>query len=124
MLLPYPLSHLLLRLRGLSLAMLCLLVAACGPEKPAEPPKATLTINDWFDLKYEEELQQSPVSMAFQGRKDRNNEIDAFTHEAFLEQLAWKQQSVTELQGQYDYATLTPSEQVSFDLWVYQANSA
>lgn len=120
MLLRYPLSHLLLRLRGLSLAMLCLLVAACGPEKPAEPAKATLTINDWFDLKYEEELQQSPVSMAFQGRKDRNNEIDAFTYAAFLEQLAWKKQSVTELQGQYDYATLTPSEQVSFDLWVYQ----
>jgi len=113
----------LLTLRSLSLLTLCVLVGACSPEKPLETTESAtenLSINDWFDLKYEQELQQSPTSMAFQGRKDRNDEIEAFTYDVFLEQLALKKQTVADLHKLYDYEALTPSEQVSYDLWTYQ----
>ncbi|MFT6519972.1 MAG: hypothetical protein ACJATP_003655, partial [Candidatus Azotimanducaceae bacterium] len=113
-------SMMLSTLRSLSLLTLCFLVGACSPEKPietAESATENLSINDWFDLKYEQELQQSPTSMAFQGRKDRNDEIEAFTYDVFLEQLALKKQTVADLHKLYDYEALTPSEQVSYDLW-------
>jgi hypothetical protein len=36
----------------------------------------TEKLNAWFEVKYEEELMMSPLSLTFQGRKDRYNEID------------------------------------------------
>ena len=35
-----------------------------------------MTLNDWFDARYEEELQFSPISLTYMGRKDRNDELD------------------------------------------------
>ena len=36
----------------------------------------TERLNQWFEEKYEEQLQQSPIQMTFLGRKDRNGDID------------------------------------------------
>ena len=90
----------------------------------AETPQANLSLNQWFDARYEEELQFSPVQLSFLGRKERNNELGSFSYAAFTEQLAWKRQTVEELRKLYDYASLTPAEQISYDIWVYQYEQA
>ena len=94
-----------------------LLLSSCSPnvtDRPAMP------INDWFDARYEEELQFSPISLSYMGRKDRNDELGDFSYEAFKQRLAWKQQTVEALGSLYDYESLTAEEQTSFDIWTYQ----
>ena len=90
----------------------------------AEAPQASLSLNQWFDARYEEELQFSPVQLSFLGRKERNDELGSFSYAAFTEELAWKKQTVEELRELYDYALLTPAEQISYDIWVYQYEQA
>ena len=36
----------------------------------------TERLNQWFEEKYEQQLQQSPIQMTFLGRKDRYGDID------------------------------------------------
>jgi uncharacterized protein (DUF885 family) len=86
----------------------------------AEAPQANLSLNQWFDARYEEELQFSPVQLSFLGRKERNDELGSFSYDAFAKELAWKKQTVEELKRLYDYQSLSPAEQVSYDIWVYQ----
>ena len=93
-------------------------------QSQAEAPYTNLSLNQWFDARYEEELQFSPVQLSFLGRKERNNELGSFSYAAFTEQLAWKKQTVEELRQLYDYASLTPAEQISYDIWVYQYEQA
>ena len=93
-------------------------------QSQAEAPHTNLSLNQWFDARYEEELQFSPVQLSFLGRKERNNELGSFSYAAFTEQLAWKKQTVEELRQLYDYASLTPAEQISYDIWVYQYEQA
>ena len=93
-------------------------------QSQAEAPHTNLSLNQWFDARYEEELQFSPVQLSFLGRKERNNELGSFSYAAFTEQLAWKKQTVEELRQLYDYASLTPAEQISYDIWVYQYQQA
>ena len=54
------------------------------------------------------------------GRKERNDELGSFSYDAFAKELAWKKQTVEELKRLYDYHSLSPAEQVSYDIWVYQ----
>ena len=77
--------------------VLLLALAACGqPAEQATEPAADVRsgqagdsvaqaaqsesqrLNSWFDAKYEELLQLSPIQMTFLGRKERNNELDDF----------------------------------------------
>ena len=94
-----------------------LLLSSCSP-KVTDQPK--MSINDWFDARYEEELQFSPISLSYMGRKDRNDELGDFSYAAFKQRLAWKQQTVEALGQLYDYESLTAEEQTSFDIWTYQ----
>ena len=79
-----------------------------------------MTLNDWFDARYEEELQFSPISLTYMGRKDRNDELDDRSFEGFKAHLAWKQQTVADLDRLFDYDSLSMEEQTSFDIWIYQ----
>jgi uncharacterized protein (DUF885 family) len=79
-----------------------------------------MTLNDWFDARYEEELQFSPISLTYMGRKDRNDELDDISFEGFKAHLAWKQQTVADLDRLFDYDSLSMEEQTSFDIWIYQ----
>ena len=94
-----------------------LLLSGCGPVAHEQP---TVSINEWFDARYEEEIQFSPISLTYMGRKDRNNELDDNSYEAFKTHLAWKQQTVTDLNRLFDYESLSNEEQTSFDIWTYQ----
>lgn len=81
-------------------------------------------LNQWFDAKYEEQLQQSPLQMTFLGRKDKYDQVDDTSVEAEDKQLAWLEASVDELKSSFDYAKLEPEAKTSYDVWIYQYEQA
>lgn len=115
-----------LRITTLLSFLIAVIISGCSNNPtPANPeadavPEAQLAINEWFDARYEEELQFSPINLTFLGRKERNDELGSFSYDAFAKELAWKKQTVEELKRSYDYPSLSPAEQVSYDIWVYQ----
>ena len=97
-------------------------LVAVEPEVPAL--SETEKLNAWFEEKYEEELQFSPIGMTFLGRKDRYDEIDDLSEAAENEVLAWKAASVEEMKTSFDYEALSNDAKTSFDLWAYQYETA
>ena len=87
-------------------------------------PSETERLIGWFEERYEEELQQSPIQLMFVGRKDRYDEVDDFSEEAEDRQLEWRRRTVEEMEREFDYAKLTPEAQVSYDIWKYQYENA
>lgn len=81
-------------------------------------------LNQWFEEKYEQQLQQSPLQMTFQGRKDKYDQIDDTSIAAEDEQLAWLAASVEELKSSFDYNKLDAEAKTSFDIWIYQYEQA
>lgn len=77
-------------------------------------------LNSWFDAKYEELLQLSPIQLTFLGRKDRNNELDDFSMAGADLQLEWARASVAEMQREFDYEQLDAETKTSWDIWMYQ----
>ncbi len=84
----------------------------------------TEKLNAWFEIKYEEELMMSPLSLTFQGRKDRYNEIDDMSEATQLKRIKWKGQSVEEMVSTFDYSKLSDAAKISYDLWEHQYESA
>jgi hypothetical protein len=82
-------------------------LGACAPnpntaplnkQAAAESQEAiSARLNAWFDTRYEEQLQFSPIQLTFLGRKDKNDQIDCFTHACADEQLAWLKTATDEL---------------------------
>lgn len=101
-------------------------LGACAPaaEAPVELPDQSAELNAWFDVKFEESLQFSPVQMSFLGRKDLNDKIDCFTFECDQEELAWRVAATDELKDKFVYEGLSDEDQISYDLWVYQTDEA
>jgi len=107
--------------------MLVLALAACGNQNPpaeTTEPEVSMTesdkLNEWFEVKYEEELMMSPIGLTFLGRKERYDEIDDMTEAAEDEQLEWKRQTVEEMKASFDYAALTDDAKLSYNLWAHQ----
>jgi uncharacterized protein (DUF885 family) len=86
----------------------------------SEEVSQTEALNKWFDDKYEELLQMSPIRLTAQGRKEQYSKIDDLSKEAEDKQLAWYTESSNELKEKFDYDTLNDTDQTSYDLWVYQ----
>ena len=84
----------------------------------------TKRINEWFEAKFEEQLQFSPMRMSFMGRKDKYDQVDDASEEAEDEQLEWQRQSVLEMEREFDYAKLSEEAKISFDIWKYQYDTA
>ena len=118
---------------ALSLALL----AACASTPPSslETAPATTTaqaaatsedarINAWFERKYEEQLQFSPIQMTFLGRKDRYSELDDMSREAGKKQLAWMVAALDEMKSTFDYDALGDTAKLSWDLFEYQVQNA
>lgn len=113
------------------------ILAGCGPApqnntlSPATDVVAeqkqqseTERLNQWFEVKYEQQLQQSPLQMTFLGRKDKYDQIDDTSIAAEDEQLAWLAATVEELKTSFDYSKLDIEAQTSYDIWVYQYEQA
>ncbi|NBQ12657.1 MAG: DUF885 domain-containing protein [Gammaproteobacteria bacterium] len=111
-------------------ALLTLLagLAACGEAPPAAPPVDAgvnaEALSAWFEAKYEEQLERSPISLTFLGRKDRQGEIDDLSLAAEEAELAWLAGTVEDLKANFDYDTLPQHLKDSWDLWVYQYERA
>ncbi len=84
----------------------------------------TEKLNAWFEVKYEEELMMSPLSLTFQGRKDRYNEIDDMSEATQLKRIKWKGDSVEEMKSTFSYSKLSDAAKISYDLWEHQYESA
>lgn len=98
--------------------------ADAAAEEAAAAAEQSAALNAWFDAKFEEQLQFSPIGLTFLGRKDRNEEIDCFTVVCADEQLAWQKAATEELKSTFDYESLSPTDKDSYDLWVYQYERA
>ncbi|GHE85695.1 DUF885 domain-containing protein [Thalassotalea profundi] len=84
----------------------------------------TQRLNEWFAIKYEEQLQMSPMRLTFLGRKTKYDQIDDMSEAAEKKQLAWQKQTVDELSNKFDYQLLDVEGKISYDIWVYQYEQA
>ena len=96
--------------------------AAFAQEAPAASEGERL--NAWFETKFEEQLQFSPLTLTALGRRDRYGDLDDFSVEGADWQLAWYKASVEELEREFDYDKLGPQDRQSYDLWKYDFESA
>ncbi|NMP31264.1 DUF885 domain-containing protein [Thalassotalea sp. M1531] len=81
-------------------------------------------LNQWFDVKYEEQLQTSPLMLTFLGRKDKYDEFNLMNREEEKQNLDWQAASVEELKSKFDYKKLDEEAKSSYDLWIYQFEEA
>ena len=88
-----------------------------APEKEKTPNE---DLNAWFEEKYEESLQKSPLRLTSLGIKDKYDQIDDLSLDAQIENARWMQESVDELKKNFEYQSLNEQDQMSYDIWLYQ----
>lgn len=82
-------------------------------------------LNEWFENKFTQELDFSPLRKTSLGIKDDDyGKIDSFTADAQMEQVRWWQNSLAEMEANFDYEELTPDAQLSYDMFKYRATRA
>jgi len=126
-------------MRILLLASTCLL-AACATTPPpplivppvdesaapATPPPAAIPARNaelaaFFEEVDKAELAMSPVSKAYRGIKDADyGKWDQYTDEDALATRELGRRLAAELQRRFDRASLSPEDQLSFDLFLYR----
>jgi len=89
--------------------------AATAEEQAAEGQR----LNQWFETKFEEMVMMSPTWLTQLGRKERYGELDDLSLEGEEKRLAWYKASVDEMRREFDYDSLSPQDQLSYDLWLY-----
>jgi uncharacterized protein (DUF885 family) len=103
-------------------------VAASEPAAVSQTAQAAAAeiarINEWFDQKYEEELDFSPITRSYAGDKKDYDKIDDMSEEGQARALEWQRRSVEELKAKFDRAKLPPDAQLSYDLWIYRYEDA
>jgi len=126
----------------LTVLLMAALLAACGDhgedhatptpqgqEQPAAAAPAstgdeTARLNEWFDARWQEALDFSPIQKTFLGRKDDYDKIDDLSEQADDEQLAWRRRVTAEMKETFDYDRLTPEAKMSYDVWAYELERA
>jgi uncharacterized protein (DUF885 family) len=116
------------------LGLIVTLVDGCGPDAstPAvgsvapedRSARESARIDAWFDARYEEQLDFSPLFKTQLGRKDDNDKIDDLSESGADAQLEWLRATVRDLESSFDRSTLTPEAQTSYDLWRYNLDRA
>ena len=114
-----------------------LLLAAAAPFALAgcdtlSPPVATIDcittqtecLNAWFETKFEEELAFSPIRQTALGRKSDYDKIDDMSIEGMQKMVDWWQQSLAEMEANFDYGELSSEAQLSYDMFAYRADQA
>jgi uncharacterized protein (DUF885 family) len=122
------------RILLLALGALALLVG-CGeaPSRFSSPPPAagstrvaaeTERLNAWFEARFEEALAFSPIQRTVLGDRTDYDRIDDLSEAGEDARLAWQRTTVADLKANFDYATLAPEAQTSWDVWVDQLERA
>ncbi|CAN5255824.1 DUF885 domain-containing protein [soil metagenome] len=101
-----------------SLSIIVVLLIIPFPMKAQQ--SETERLNEWFDTRYEELLQMSPMSLTTLGRKDQYDKIDDMSIAAADKQLEWRAETIADLEEEFDYDSLEPDAKVSWDLWKFQ----
>ena len=108
----------------LSLLFIPFILIACSQEntgqQQAQAQSESERLNAWFDARYEEELQMSPMTLTSLGRKEQYDQVDDMSEAAEEKHLAWMQSTVDELKAKFDYDKLDADTKVSYDIWMYQ----
>ena len=111
-----------LALAAASLPLTFAPLPAVAQEQVAESESERL--HQWFEEKFEEQLQFSPLWLTSLGRRDRYGDLDDFSIAGADWQLAWHKASVEELKREFDYDKLSPRDRLAYDLWVYEYESS
>ena len=98
--------------------------SASNPALVAGAATADARLNEWFERKYEERLQFSPMQMTMLGRKQRYSELDDMSREGAARQLAWLTAAVEEMKSSFDPDALGDDARLSWDLLEYQLQAA
>ena len=80
-------------------------------------------LNNWFEQKFEEELQRSPLYLTVLGRKERYDEFDDVSEAREDADLEIARANAAELRA-FDYDALTDEAKLSRDIWLYQHERA
>ena len=91
---------------------------------PALIERETTRLNEWFDARFEEQLDFSPQTKTRLGRKDDYDKLDDVSETAQDMWLDWRRRTGSDLTDNFDYALLTPDAKISYDLWAYQLEQA
>ncbi|MDO6445635.1 DUF885 domain-containing protein [Colwellia sp. 1_MG-2023] len=81
-------------------------------------------LNEWFAVKYEEDLQMSPMMLTFLGRKEKYDQIDDMSEAAEKKRLDWQAKTVSDLKAQFDYDKLDDEAKTSYGIWIHQYEQA
>lgn len=97
-----------------------------APENSAADQSVSETqrLNEWLNARFEEQLSRHPIQMTRLGRKDRYDEIDDASEAAEDEELQWWAATVEALKANFSYPDLSADARISYDLWIYQYESA
>jgi uncharacterized protein (DUF885 family) len=98
--------------------------APAANETVAATQSETERLNAWFDERFEEELQFSPMRLTMLGRKDQYDQIDQGSEQAQRDQVAWRVETTEQMKDQFDYNALTNIGKESYDLWAFQTAEA
>lgn len=108
-----------------SLVAVTFIFISCEEKKSDEEKNdQSAELSEWFDTRYEDMLQRSPMQLTMQGKKDHYAKLDDLSEEAEDDLLEWYEASVTELKENFDYDALSDEDKISYDLWVYQYEQA
>lgn len=113
-----------LALAAALLAPAYLAAPAAAQQAQAAAPAHDPRLHAWFEAKYEEQLKFSPLGLTQLGRKELYGELDDFSDAGTEKQLAWQKATVEEMQRTFNRAALSPQDQLAYDLWKYEYDSA
>jgi len=91
---------------------------------PGATEAETARLNEWFEARWEEQLDFSPIRKTFLGRRDDYDKIDDLSEAAEDEQLAWRRRTTAEMKETFDYDLLTDEAKMSYDVWEYELKRA
>ena len=115
-------------LRFLLIGIAVIALNGCGQGDGIDAPPSfdseTAQLNAWFEQRFEEQLDFSPMQKTNLGRKDDYDQIDDLSEAAEDRKLAWHRSTVADLRANFAYERLTAEARTSWDLWVYQLERA
>ena len=81
-------------------------------------------LNQWFETKWQEELEFSPIRQTALGMKTNYDKIDDLSVAAQMEQVEWWKQALVDLEANFDYDELSAQDKISYDMFKFRAEQA